>query len=177
MITVNSTLSYKRQTVPPLIPVVQGDTGRNVSFGLSDYTIPEEAEATFYIQKPSGAAIYNTAEIVSANQLLVPLDAQCLAEAGENFGQVRILVDDEVITSFDFILLVKPFRGIDAVESQTEMNIFDEAVAAGIEELEAAAQEALEEIDEAMDTLIEFTDPNEDGNIIITLGAVGATGS
>ena len=135
MITINSTLSYERQTVPPIIPAVQGDTGRNVSFKISDYEIPEGAEAAFYIQKPSGAAIYNTAEIISSNQLLVPLDAQCLAEAGENFGQVRILDDGEVITSFDFILLVKPFRGIDAVESQTEMNIFDQAVEQAMEEI------------------------------------------
>lgn len=156
MITVNSTLSYKRQTVPPIIPVVQGDTGRNVSFKLSDYTIPDEAEATFYIQKPSGAAIYNTAEIVSANQLLVSLDAQCLAEAGENFGQVRILVDGEVITSFDFLLLVKKFRGIEAIESVTEMNIFDQAV-----------EQAKEEIREAAN--ITFSDPNNDGHIIITI--------
>lgn len=156
MITVNSTLSYERQTVPPIIPAVQGDTGRNISFKIADTTIPEGATATFYIQKPSGNAIYNTAEVVSSNQLLVPLDAQCLAEDGENYGQVRILVDGEVITSFDFILLVKPFRGIDAVESQTEMNIFDQVI-----------EEAKEEIREAAN--ITFSDPNNDGHIIITI--------
>ena len=156
MVTVNSTLEYKRQIVPPIIPAVQGDTGRNVSFTISDYEIPDDADATFYIQKPSGAAIYNTAEIVSENNILIELDAQCLAEAGENFGQVRILLDGEVVTSFDFILLVKPFRGIDAVESQTEMNIFDQAV-----------EQAKEEIREAAN--ITFSDPNNDGHIIITI--------
>ena len=158
MITITSSLSYERQTVPPIIPVVQGDTGRNVSFKLSDYEIPEDAEAAFYIQKPSGAAIYNTAEIVSSNNLLVSLDAQCLAEAGENYGQVRILLDDEVVTSFDFILLVKPFRGIEAIESRTEMNIFDQAV-----------EQAKEEIREASN--LTFSDPNNDGHIVITIAS------
>ena len=143
MITVNSTLSYERQTVPPIIPAVQGDTGRNISFKIVDATIPEGATATFYIQKPSGNAVYNTAEIISSNQVLVPLDAQCLAEVGENFGQVRILLDDEVITSFDFILLVKVFHGIEAIESTTEMNIFDQAV-----------EEAIEEIGNTLDTTL-----------------------
>lgn len=158
MITVSSTLSYERQTVPPIIPAVQGDTGRNVSFKISDYEIPEGAEAAFYIQKPSGAAIYNTAEIISASQLLVPLDAQCLAEAGENYGQVRILVDGEVITSFDFLLLVKEFRGIEAIESTTEMNIFDQAVEQAKEEIRAAAN-------------ITFSDPNHDGHLILIIGS------
>lgn len=158
MITVSSTLSYERQTVPPIIPAVQGDTGRNISFKISDYEIPEDAEAAFYIQKPSGAAIYNTAEIISASQLLVPLDAQCLAEAGENYGQVRILVDGEVITSFDFLLLVKEFRGIEAIESTTEMNIFDQAVEQAKEEIRAAAN-------------ITFSDPNHDGHLILIIGS------
>lgn len=158
MITVSSTLSYERQTVPPIIPAVQGDTGRNVSFKISDYEIPEDAEAAFYIQKPSGAAIYNTAEIISASQLLVPLDAQCLAEAGENYGQVRILVDGEVITSFDFLLLVKEFRGIEAIKSTTEMNIFDQAVEQAKEEIRAAAN-------------ITFSDPNHDGHLILIIGS------
>ena len=158
MITTNATLSYERQTVPPIIPVVQGDTGRNVSFKISDYEIPEDAEAAFYIQKPSGTAIYNTAEVISASQLLVPLDAQCLAEAGENYGQVRILVDGEVITSFDFLLLVKEFRGIEAIESTTEMNIFDQAVEQAKEEIRAAAN-------------ITFSDPNHDGHLILIIGS------
>ena len=135
MITINSTLSYERQAVPPIIPVVQGDSGRTISFKLDDYTIPDDAVATFYIQKPSGEAIYNTASIVSPTSILIELDTQCLAESGENPGQVRIALSGEVVTSFDFILLVKPFRGMEAIESHTEMNIFDEAVADAIEEI------------------------------------------
>ena len=135
MITTVLKLSYERQTVPPIVSVVQGDTGRNLSCVLSDYTIPEDATATFYIQKPSGMAVYNTAEIVSATNVIAELDAQCTAEAGDNYFQLRILLDGEVVTSFDAILKVKPFRGIEAVESQTEMNIFDQAVEEAMTEI------------------------------------------
>lgn len=143
MITTTSTISYERQAVPPIIPVVQGDSGRNVSFTLSDYTIPTGSTANFYIQKPSGAAIYNSATVVSPTNVLVELDAQCLAEYGENYGQIRVINDGEVVTSFDFILLVKPFRGIDATESTTEMNIFDQAVGQAIEEISSVLDDTL----------------------------------
>lgn len=155
MVTSTAKLSYLTQTVPAIVNAVQGDTGRNVLFTVTDYTIPEDATATYYIQKPSGAAIYNDATI-SGNEILCEFTAQALAEAGENFGQVRILLDEEVVTSFDFILLVKPFRGIEAVESTTEMNIFDQAV-----------EQAKEEIREASN--LTFSDPNNDGHIVITM--------
>ena len=134
MITITSSISYERQTVPAIIPAVQGDTGRNVLFTVTDYAIPEGATATYYIQKPSGMAVYNEASI-SGNTILCELTAQALAEAGENPGQVRILLSGEVVTSFDFILMVKPFRGIDATQSTTEMNIFDQAVEQAEEEI------------------------------------------
>lgn len=127
MVTVNSTISILSQTVPEIIPVVQGDTGRSILFTLADFTIPNGATATYYIQKPSGAAVYNAATI-DGNTITVDLTAQALAEYGDNYGQVRISDDGEIVTSFDFILLVKKFRGIDATESTSEMNIFDQAV-------------------------------------------------
>lgn len=148
MLTVRSIINIASQTSPPIIQAVQGDTGRSVLFELADFTIPAGAEVTYYIQKPSGEAVYNTASI-EGNTVLANLTAQSLAEAGDNYGQIRITLDEEVITSFDFILLVQKFRGIDAVESTTEMNIFDKAVEDAKEEIEEAKEEALEEIGEA----------------------------
>lgn len=150
MLTVRSTINIAGQTVPQIIPVVQGDTGRTILFTLADYTIPSGATANYYIQKPSGEAVYNAAT-VDGNTVLVDLTAQSIIEAGDNYGQVRIENDGEVVTSFDFILLVKPFRGIDAVESTTEMNIFDKAVEHAREQIEEAAQEAQEYISTAVD--------------------------
>lgn len=127
MLTVNSTINLAGQAVPNIIPAVQGDTGRVIVFTLADFTIPSGSTATYYVQKPSGEAVYNSATI-DGNKITVELTAQSLAETGDNYGQVRILNGEDVVTSFDFILLVKPFRGIEAIESTTEMNIFDRAV-------------------------------------------------
>lgn len=127
MLTVRSTINVAGQAVPNIIPAVQGDTGRSIEFTLADFTIPAGSTATYYVQKPSGEAVYNSATI-DGNKITVELTAQSLAETGDNYGQVRILNGEDVVTSFDFILLVKPFRGIEAIESTTEMNIFDRAV-------------------------------------------------
>lgn len=127
MLTVRSTINVAGQAVPNIIPAVQGDTGRVIVFTLADFTIPSGSTATYYVQKPSGEAVYNSATI-DGNKITVELTAQSLAETGDNYGQVRILNGEDVVTSFDFILLVKPFRGIEAIESTTEMNIFDKAV-------------------------------------------------
>ena len=148
MITVKSTINIAGQTVPQIIPVVQGDTGRSILFTLADFTIPQGSTATYYVQKPSGEAVYNVATI-DGNTVLVELTAQSIIEHGDNYGQVRIENDGEIVTSFDFILLVKPFRGIDAVESTTEMNIFDKAVEQAEEAIDEAKVAALEEIAEA----------------------------
>lgn len=150
MITVNSTINLTNQAVPPIIPVVQGDTGRAIAFTLADFTIPAGATATYYVQKPSGEAVYNSAEI-SGNTVTVELTAQSIIEVGENNLQVRIILDEAVVTSFDVILMVRPFRGIGAVESETEMNVFDKAVEQAKEEIDAAAQEAEEYISQAID--------------------------
>lgn len=148
MLTVRSTINIAGQTVPQIIPVVQGDTGRSILFTLADFTIPQGSTATYYVQKPSGEAVYNVATI-DGNTVLVELTAQSIIESGDNYGQVRIENDGEIVTSFDFILLVKPFRGIDAVESKTEMNIFDKAVEQAEEAIDEAKVAALEEIAEA----------------------------
>lgn len=161
MLTVRSTINIASQTVPPIIPVVQGDTGRAILFTLADFTIPAGATATYYVQKPSGEAVYNNATI-DGNNVLVELTAQSIIEKGDNYGQVRITVGEEVVTSSDFILLVKEFRGIDAVQSLTEMNIFDKAVEQASEAIDEVKTDALEAIDDAKDEAIEEVTSNFD---------------
>lgn len=147
MLTIQSTINIAGQTVPQIIPVVQGDTGRSILFTLADFTIPQGSTATYYVQKPSGEAVYNAATI-DGNTVLVELTAQSIIEHGDNYGQVRIENDGGVVTSFDFILLVKPFRGIDATQSTTEMNIFDKAVEQAEEAIDDAKDAALDEINQ-----------------------------
>lgn len=149
MLTVRSTIHIASQTVPAIIPVVQGDSGRNILFTLADFTIPNGSSAYVYIEKPSGASIYNSVAI-EGNSVLVELTSQSIMEAGDNYGQVRIMKDDEVVTSFEFILQVQKFRGIDATESTSEMNIFDQAVAAAAEQFQEDAEEIAAEVIESI---------------------------
>ena len=139
MIEQRVTLRYNAQQIPAIVQAVQGDTGRDVIFELADYEIPAGATANYYIDKPDGNAVYNSAEVLSSTEILAHLTEQALAVPGRNNGQVRILSDDEVITSFDFVLEVEAFRGILRLQSETEVNIFDEA-------LQDAAEDAIAEI-------------------------------
>lgn len=144
MITVKSTINLANQSVPNVIPVVQGDTGRSILFTLADFTIPAGAIARYFITKPSGLAVYNDATI-DGNTVLVDLTAQSIAEYGDCTGQVRIILGDDIVTSFEFILHVEPFRGIDAIESDTELNIFDQAIEEAVDDARERMEEAAEE--------------------------------
>ena len=149
MITTYHNISFGTQTVPEQIPVVQGDTGREIVFILTDFTIPEGATATYYVQKPSGEAVYNTATI-SENNIIVPLTAQSIIEVGENDMQVRVILGEDIVTSFRAILMVRPFLGIGAVESSTEMNIFDKAAEKAAEDFQEQAEAIVEEVIESI---------------------------
>lgn len=176
MITTTIEICVASQIAPPIVQVVQGDSGRSLSCVLADYAIPSGAVATYYVQKPSGSAVYNAAAI-EGNTVTVDLTAQALAEAGECPLQVRLELSEEFLTSFDVILAVQPFRGIEATESTSEMNIFDQAVEHAREELETAIDPTLSVPNMAADAaavgaalanldVYTFTDDG-DGNITI----------
>lgn len=145
MITTVCKISYGSQTVPPIVPAVQGDTGRAISFEIADFTPPAGATATYFILKPSGEAVYNSATITD-NSILCELTAQSLAEKGENRMQVRVLQGEDIVTSFEVILMVRPFLGDDAIESGTEMDIFDQVVEQATEEFQTNAEQIVEEV-------------------------------
>lgn len=144
MIEQRVTLRYGAQQIPAIVQAVQGDTGRDVIFELADYEIPAGATANYYIDKPDGNAVYNSAEVISSTEILAHLTEQALAAPGRNNGQVRILSDGEVITSFDFVLEVEAFRGILRLQSETEVNIFDEALQAAADSAIAGAVEEIQ---------------------------------
>lgn len=155
MITVRSTINLAHQSVPNIIPVVQGDTGRAILFTLADFTIPEGATARYFVMKPSGLAVYNDATI-DGNTVLVELTAQSIIETGDNYGQVRISVGEDIVTSFDFILHVDPFRGIDAVESDAEVNIFDRALEQAQETVDTMVENAEQVIEDAAEAAEQY---------------------
>lgn len=147
-------VNFSSLTVPHLISVVQGDTGRNLKCIVDDFTLDGAWTATWYVERPSDVPVYNTATIeTSDNSVNLELTAQSIAEVGDNKLQVRILdADDQVVTSFACILSVKPFGGIGAVESTPESNIFDKQVEEAFDEIDTHKADALEEIDTEIDT-------------------------
>jgi len=64
--------------------------------------------------------------------------------------QVRVILNDEIVTSFKVCLLVSTFWGIDAIESSTEMNIFDKAVEQATEQFQENAEQIVEEVIESI---------------------------
>lgn len=110
MITNKTTVNFASQAVPPVISSVQYDNGRSVEFAPSDYTIPSGASAVCHIRQPSGNVSVNDA-VIDESKIIVNLTAEDTAEVGDNFGQIRIEADGKTVTSFDFLLLVEPFRG------------------------------------------------------------------
>ena len=146
MLTQIMHVNFSSMTAPHLVSVVQGDTGRNLKCIVDDFTLDGAWTATWYVERPSDIPVYNTATIeTSDNSVNLELTAQSINEVGDNKLQVRILdADDQVVTSFACILSVKPFGGIDAVESTTESNIFDQQVEEAKQKIDTALDEHLE---------------------------------
>lgn len=145
MINTEVQINLSSQVATPIIQAVQGDTGRSVTFVLSDLVIPSGAEATYYVAKPSGECVYNVATI-SGNNIICDLTAQSLAEVGENNMQIRVLADGKVVTSFEALLMVRAFIGDSSVESSTESTVFDQYFENAKEEFHEAAQEVADEV-------------------------------
>lgn len=165
----------------PIIEVVQGDTARSLVFEPSDYDIPSGSTATYYVARPSHIPVYNEATIdYTNNSVTVNLTAESIAEVGENYLQVRILQGNDILTSFSVILMVRRFGGAGAVESRSEIGIFDQIIRDAREQLQDVIDDTLTQENVAADAKatgdaieavrLNFTDPNNDGNIVITFG-------
>ena len=185
MISTKSVDIYTLRNVGTLVvPFVQYESGWNLQFVFKDLTIPSGSTARIYIRKPSGLGVYNTCTVDAANNTVTaPITNQSLAEAGRAVAQVQVRNNDVMVSSFTILLNVeKSAADDDAEESRSESDIFDQAA-------EAAARAAAEyfEIDDTLtlsgraadakatgdavaDATLTFTDPNNDGNIVITRG-------
>ena len=175
MITKELDIYLLRDTERGFIRAVQGDSGNEVVVHIKDADLPSGTTAKTFVKKPSGLAVYADST-VSDNDITFDLTAQMIAEAGTSRCQIHLENDGDVLTTFFFYIFVEERLGEGAPESETSVDVFDQAVAAGIEAIEEAVQDAIDEIEES-GYVITFTDPNDDGNIVITIGATGATGS
>lgn len=134
-----------------------------IVFTFRDYDIPSGSVAQVYVQKPSGKAVYDTAEI-SGNVVTVTVTDQMFAELGVSDLQIRITQGDEKLVSFSQPVRVHPnYTEGDAQQSQNEGGFFDDAEqavknanqAAGLANQAAqAANKAAEAIGEAVSGVI-----------------------
>lgn len=121
---------YVSKKEPLVIEYTQGSNLLPISFEIMDWTIPTSSTAQIYVEKPSGALVFNAAT-VSGQNIIVQPTTQMTAEIGANKGQLLIVNGDKVLVSFGFIL--KVFESIidsSAIESQDEFTALEEALSA-----------------------------------------------
>lgn len=119
------------------IEVVQYDTGVQLVFSILDFDLPEGATATIYVRKKSGNCVYQECGvIVENNTVIVDLDNQALTEIGECAYQIKLMKDDDVVSTFAGIMSVAPsLADVDAVESKTVLSALDRAFEAKATEI------------------------------------------
>lgn len=88
------------------VNAVQCDTAREFIFFFDDYEVPDGTELRIYIRKPSGKEIYNYCAYINGDIIYQPT-VQSLAEVGESLGQIQIIKNHVLLTSFSFRIMVE----------------------------------------------------------------------
>lgn len=120
---------YVTKKEPLVLEVSQDTTLPLIELEVEDWTIPGASSAQIYVEKPSGALIYNAATI-DGNVIEITPTTQMTAEVGVNKGQIRIINGQDVLHTFVFYL--KVFESIiddSAIESTNEFTALEEALA------------------------------------------------
>lgn len=121
---------YVSKKEPVVIEIAQGSNALPIVFAVKDWNVPQTATAAFYVEKPSGALIFDAATI-DGNEITVDVTTQMTAETGANKCQVTVIQGTDIMRSFVFIL--KVFGSIiddSAIESQDEFTALEEALSA-----------------------------------------------
>lgn len=88
------------------VSAVQGDTAREFYFVFDDYDIPSDAEVRVYVKKPSGKEIYHYCYLANGEVVVQPT-MQMLAEVGKNIGQIQVIKNHAIVTTYPFYLTVE----------------------------------------------------------------------
>ena len=96
-------------SLPPIVPAKQGDTGRYVQATVTDKGVPftpSGAIAVARIRKPDGTAcVYDEGISISGGVVMFPLVDQALTAAGRARGEISLYTSAaDRITTFDFWL-------------------------------------------------------------------------
>lgn len=97
-----------------------------IEFIIDDWEIPYGATAAIYVKKPSGAVLYNEAEVDrDKNALIVTPTIQLFIEGGNLPAQLQILYDGKILNSFLITFHVQvQIVSNEAVESTNEFTMF-----------------------------------------------------
>lgn len=128
------------------IDVVQYDTGIQLVFNFKDFSIPSDASATLYVQKPSGKFVLQEDGItVFGNTITIALENQAITEHGKIPYQVGITSGTDVITTFTGLIMVeKSMKDAGATESITVIRAFDEAVSVRVADFHTKAEQIVQ---------------------------------
>lgn len=171
---INIKLFLERKDIPVKIDVVRNTNAIPISFHISDYQIPEGAEARIYLRKPSGAEVYNSAAI-EENAVIVQPTTQMYAEDGEAIGQLQIIKDTTVATSFAIVFCVhKNIISDSAIVSKDEFGILDTLINQAREEI-ANAQNATSAANTAAESATAAADAANTGAEAAASAAESAT--
>lgn len=134
-----------RQTLPNPIEYVQGTNALPIVFTFADYTIPEEAAAKVYVEKPSEHCEYNLATIAD-NTVTVDVKDTMFDEVGTSNLQIKLTKDDKTLITFDYPVRVSKNRVAGNIpQSGNNSDLIDDLLARGgpaVEAAEAAAARA-----------------------------------
>lgn len=128
------------------VDVVQYDTCIQLVFNFKDFSIPSDASATLYVQKPSGKFVLQEDGItISGNTITIALENQAITEHGKIPYQVGITSGSEVITTFTGLIMVeKSMKDAGATESITVIRAFDEAVSVRVADFHTKAEQIVQ---------------------------------
>lgn len=115
---------------------VQYDTYREFHFIFDDYEIPlETTDIRIYLEKPSGRAIYNYGTLINGEVVFQPT-SQTLGEYGTCIGEVQIINNAAILTTFPFKLEVQKNLVDDTnFVSKDEFLILDELIKTSREQI------------------------------------------
>lgn len=144
-------LYVEQYLMPPRIDVPQGTNVQQLKFNFMD--IVPEGNPRIYLEKPSGAEIYNDAEEFDFEAVppyaVFNTTTQMTAESGQMSGQVRVTDSgNKILNSFPILFNVveSPSSG-SAIESSNELTALDNAL--------AKVQPAIDSINETNDAVQE----------------------
>lgn len=113
-----------REALKDPIFYVRGTNAIPIVLRIMDFNIPQGAQVNYYVRKPSGKFTFNMASQVS-NTVTIDVKTQDFAETGFCHLQLQIIIDDEILVSFDHPVVVKEnYTDGQGDESKNESNVY-----------------------------------------------------